>query len=124
MYDQFALENIRCWNCNNDPQMRLDIAHIIGGSGRTHDRRNILRLCRDCHRAQHGEKWPGSPPQLKLEHMLWLKRKHDIEFYDREYLKGLRIQRNFLPRARKPEGWDLRIAGFQHRPWKERERPW
>ena len=106
MYGEFACMFPYCWFCahrqNRAVLQELHIAHIIGGSGRSHDRRNILRLCRDCHRAQHGEHWPGCPPQLTLANMLWLKKRFDPEFYDREYLQSRRIKRNHLPPARMP----------------------
>lgn len=109
MYGEFAATFWFCWNCaaHGKPLtyhgLQLDIAHIIGGAGRSHDRRNIIRLCRDCHRAQHGEHWPGSPKQLTLANMLWLKKWYDPDFYDRQYVQGQRIRRGHLPPARRPE---------------------
>lgn len=105
MYSEFAALYWYCWNCahhKNIATQALDIAHIIGGPGRSHDRRNIIRLCRDCHRAQHGERWPGSPAQLTLANMLWLKKRYDPMFYDRAYLKSIRIRSGHLPPARSP----------------------
>lgn len=111
MYGEFAAMFWYCWNCAATPNrygQRMarpasDIAHIIGGPGRSHDRRNIIRLCRDCHRAQHGERWPGSPKQLTLANMLWLKKLYDEKFYDRKYLQSQRIRSGHLPPARRPE---------------------
>lgn len=106
MYEEFAQQCQSCWFCTTRHERQLvnelHIAHIIGGPGRSHDRRNIIRLCRDCHRAQHGERWPGSPPQLSLANMLWLKKTFDPIYYDRKYLQSRRIQRNHLPPARRP----------------------
>ena len=106
MYGDFASEFHYCWFCQHRRTRpvidELHIAHIIGGSGRSHDRRNIIRLCILCHKAQHGERWPGSPPQLTLANMLWLKKTFDPIYYDRAYIQSRRIQRNHLPPARRP----------------------
>lgn len=105
MYSEFAAMYWFCWSCadrNNIATQALDIAHIIGGPGRSHDRRNLIRLCRDCHRSQHGERWPGSPKQLTLANMLWLKKRYDSTFYDRKYLQSQRIRSGCLPSARRP----------------------
>lgn len=107
MYGDFASLYWFCWSCasRENPGRATpahDIAHILGGPSRSHDRRNIIRLCRDCHRAQHGEHWPGCPPQLTLANMLWLKKKFDPVHYDRKYLKSIRIRSGHLPPAR----WD------------------
>lgn len=107
MYSEFAALYWYCWHCHArgvygiGSHTPLDIAHIVGGPGRSHDRRNIIRLCRDCHRAQHGERWPGYPGPLTLANMLWLKKQYDPEFYDRAYLQSIRIRSGCLPPARR-----------------------
>ena len=74
---------------------RLEIAHIVGGSGRVADRRAINRLCAGCHMLNHGHsvRLNGALlPVLTLEHMLWLKERNDPENYDLEFIKSLRIK--------------------------------
>ena len=75
----------------------LDAAHIVGGSGRTADRRNITRLCRIHHGAQHGTLFRATrstplPRVLTLGNMCWLKQRFDTEFFDLEYIQSLRIK--------------------------------
>ena len=97
MYEQFASTFDFCWACGRLWVFGLENAHIIGGSGRTHDRRNITRLCGVCHKLAHGHTirdQDGSKlPLLKLPHLLWLKARLDPEWYDVRYLKSLRIKR-------------------------------
>ena len=38
-----------CWNRSEE----LHIHHMQQGAGRSHDRRNLLRLCRWCHDGLH-----------------------------------------------------------------------
>jgi hypothetical protein len=111
MYAKFMAAFTSCWSCGwrgefrNWMWPRLENAHIRGGEGRTHDRRNICRLCNGCHRLNTGERIVvnGEPLRnLELCHMLWLKLQFDPEFYDPEYLNSLRPRR--VP---EPESWSL-----------------
>ncbi len=104
MYQAFMLEFYRCMACGWNPEAplyrewmfgRLENAHIVGGPGRRHDRRAIVRLCAGCHRLSHGDRIVVRGlvlPTLSLENLLWLKREHDPENYDAEYLQSLRIR--------------------------------
>ena len=93
---------------------KLENAHIRGGAGRTHDRRNILRLCNGCHRLAHGERIVvfGDPlPVLTTANLLWLKAAYDPDCYDWDYLHELRPIPATEQEPRKPDDWffDVRI---------------
>lgn len=103
MYGEFAAEFERCWACwwmpgqaTGLPRLRLEIAHLVGGPGRRHDRRDIARLCSVCHLLNHGATIRGANneplPHLRLEHLLWLKRACDPDHYDLAYLQSLRVR--------------------------------
>ncbi len=104
MYSDFAETFQYCWACFSVPRsladgFRLEIAHICGGSGRSADRRNITRLCAQCHRLNHGHtiKEAGIRlPHLDLGHLLTLKLEFDPFYYDSVYLIS-RMIRNRLP---------------------------
>lgn len=101
-----------CWACGIWEYTRerqaidyprwLETHHIIRGSGRIHDRRNLARLCKLCHDLHHGHviraKGVALPP-LSLGNVLWLKSRHDT--LDREFLSDLRPKQ--LPRAARPD---------------------
>lgn len=116
MYEEFMAEWPCCMMCGwGDGRRRefrywmiprLDNAHIIGGSGRRHDRRCIVRLCAGCHRLSHGDKIKvdgRALPNFGLGEMLWLKRERDVDYFDLEYLAGLKI--GALPDIVEPHTW-------------------
>lgn len=116
MYGAFMEEFPYCWACGwsvfrsvrNRPWMkaRLENAHIRGGEGRTHDRRNLARLCNGCHQLNTGEQIRVAGellPQLELSHMAWLKEHFDPEFFSPEYLSSLRSLR--MPDPEAPPKW-------------------
>lgn len=120
MYAQFRSEYYRCWACGFDEErsrykhvyywaapVRLECAHILGGISRVHDRRNISLLCTVCHRLAHGDTIRRMDtsvlPTLSLANMLWLKKAHDPDNYDRAFLQSLRSKK--LPRALRPNPW-------------------
>ena len=102
MYKAFVSQFQHCWACRFQrlpritagfPLDRLENAHIVGGSGRRHDRRAIVRLCKLHHMISHGETFTECrSANVTLENLLWLKRHYDSENYDLEYIKGLRIK--------------------------------
>lgn len=134
--DAFAQEFTFCWACGwgggsftrrlpwRDWHIpKLDIAHIIGGSGRHHTRENITRICAGCHRLFHGDriKVHGKYlPQLTLSNLLWLKLVFDPVHYCRGYLKDIR--QRAVPRASIPKAWFqeefLRNTGLAHYAYK------
>ena len=104
-----------CWACGIDPfeprkpidrtldyPRSLETHHICGGSGRSHDRRNLARLCKLCHDVLHGAVVQLAPASLKLHHVLWLKHRHDGPL-DRRFLNTLRSRA--LPPMRTPPRW-------------------
>lgn len=116
MYAEFAAEFPQCMLCGwgMDRPWRtfrkwmipaVDNAHIIGGSGRSHDRRNIVRLCRGCHSLHHHHRIMVDGkylPFVDLEHLLWIKRAYDPEFYDLQYLIERRGRVDMDERPRRP----------------------
>ena len=103
MYTEFMIEFRRCFACRYQPLPSiesgypwvLENCHIVGNSGRTHDRRNLVRLCKLHHLISHGSTFAEClNAKLTLENMLWLKQTFDEKYYDLEYLKSLRIKRH------------------------------
>ena len=96
----FRHEFDRCWACSRRhkeyPQFeQLQNAHIIGGDGRRHDRRDLTRLCERCHGLNHHLTYREGEivlPHLELSAMLTLKQEFDPEYYDLEYLASLGIR--------------------------------
>ena len=102
MYAAFAESFQRCWACGWQAGYRewclprLENAHIVGGPGRRHDRRALVRLCEGCHRLAHGFRvvlGGTAVPTLGIRQMVWLKQEFDPEFLDVAYLMGLRVKR-------------------------------
>ena len=102
MYGDFASAFRKCWACGWRQGWRswclsnLEIAHIVGGAGRRHDRRAIVRLCNGCHLLNHGARIVVAGvrlPTLDLGHLVWLKREWDQEHLDIPYLMSLRVKR-------------------------------
>lgn len=89
---EFADEFRYCWACGRraSDSWKLDIAHILGGANRHHDRRNLSLLCHvTCHQANNrtghtvnGIAWPALP----TEALLWLKAQRDPLFFDPEWI--------------------------------------
>jgi len=117
MYRVFTVDFPFCMNCGWDGTEyrewmfhELHCAHIIGGPHRRHDRRCLVRLCQACHMLAHGAtiKVEGVKlANLSFANLLWLKRHHDIDHYDRKYLREL-LGRKTLPRISRPKvlhGW-------------------
>ena len=115
LYRNFLQEFDFCWACGRDTSYSsiptgwygiwtIDRAHIVN-QPRVEDRRAVCALCRLCHVQQHG-KHVVTPDRsihwrpLKRQHLLWLKRKFDPEFYDRLFLQRYSIRT--LPRAVAP----------------------
>lgn len=120
MYAEFTAKFPFCFACfwNRFSERRswmlneLNRAHLVGGAGRVADVRAIVMLCAGCHRLSHGDQIrfpPGHfPPQwlpnLRLEHLLWLKNKLDPENYDRNFLCQLKMVRA-IPTVRETPAW-------------------
>jgi len=101
-----------CWFCGRGKSEEpagwfgpwlIERAHIVNNP-RREDVRAVILLCSLCHRAQHGQVIVLGEPciahPLTLENMLWLKRAHDPDNYDREYLQRHYI--GALPYAKRP----------------------
>ncbi len=104
MYGNFSLVFDFCWACGFQwgqyrdwHYPRLENAHIVGGQGRRHDRRAIVRLCMGCHLLAHGDtvmdEYGDLFPQLSRANLVWLKSIYDPDHYDHDYLDGLAIGR-------------------------------
>lgn len=114
MYTEFMSDFPQCVACGwsggyRDWMLpRLENAHIRGGHARTHDRRNILRLCNGCHRLAHGERivvFGSALPELSTANMLWLKAAYDPGHYDWDYLHEIRPIPADEQSIKKPASW-------------------
>ncbi len=98
----------RCWACGDTrcpagffAPWSIERAHIVN-KPRREDRRAVIGLCSVCHRVSHGERLSGlSRVRLGVEHMLWLKRWVDTDWYDPEFLQTCSVRR--LPEPEMPE---------------------
>jgi len=100
MYAKFMLDFPFCMACGWVKYpftefgfiLKLENAHIVGGPGRRHDRRAIVRLCNRCHRLSHGDRivWCGEQiPVMTQGNLVYLKSVCDKEWYDKEYLDSI-----------------------------------
>lgn len=93
----FAAAFDRCAVCHwpeSDSRRRLEIHHLMGGSARKHDRRNLLRLCSQCHGIYHGGKLFGNFPDIDKRILLGCKRDEDPDHYDPSFLAGLKHRKH------------------------------
>lgn len=103
MYEAFCRRFTFCWACGwrwqeccDNIRYRLECAHIVGGPGRRHDRRAIVRLCTGCHLLAHGArvKFYGEyAPMLTIWNLTQLKQQFDPANYDPPYIQSLRTAR-------------------------------
>ena len=116
MYADFAEAFPKCWACGWQSGFRdwclprLEIAHIVGGPGRRHDRRALSRLCEGCHRLAHGARivLAGvTVPTLDIRNLVGLKLEFDPEHYDVPYLMSLRVKRAEQLEPQELPGWFL-----------------
>lgn len=133
MFAEFSSDYRLCWACGIpdgqrdtliDHPRNLERAHIIGGAGRVHDRRNLARLCAMCHRLHHGDtirRPNGKPlPNLRFDHLLWLQYRFE-GYIDRKFLRSIRISQ-FIPRPCIVPAWHLaqfrKWQGCEHSQWR------
>lgn len=89
----------------------IERSHIVH-CPRIIDRRLVVLLCSLCHQSGFHRRRvvtkerPLNWPMLIVDHLLWLKKTFDPEYYDREFIKQFSVQR--LPRAVKPPACYLR----------------
>lgn len=100
--DQFTFCAV-CWSRSS-----LHIHHLVGGAGRKHDRRNLLRLCMWCHEGLHA----GGRSNLSKGMCLTAKREVDDGHYDPEFLASLRLRRHL---GYGPEPYPDRVLWFRRR---------
>lgn len=74
-----------CWLCQSRPW--TDLAHLVGGAGRSDERCNLLVLCRECHERNH---FCGGARRIHLGHLLFLKHARDPDYYDLARVLALR----------------------------------
>lgn len=114
-YDQMLVEITKpwCWACGRGTAYAdrprdwfgpwlIERAHIVNKPRRC-DRRSVVLLCSACHKAGHHQERIRIDGELlvriELEHMLWMKRERDPEYYDRAFLQQQSVR--ILPMARK-----------------------
>jgi len=103
-----------CWSCGaggSDAPKKwhgpflIERAHIVN-KPRVEDRRAVVLLCSLCHRQEHGSDVSAygrkSKSGLELPELLWLKRRFDPKYFDREFLSKHCVGK--LPRAQRPVG--------------------
>tara|TARA_R100000742_G_C4278616_1_gene101682 strand:- start:1040 stop:1423 length:384 start_codon:yes stop_codon:yes gene_type:complete len=97
-----------CWACGSRRKpswyhlpFSIERAHIVN-KPRLKDRRCVVFLCSVCHRVQEGERFSvDDRVRVTLANMLWLKQKHDPEFYDLEFMQHCSV--SILPLPEKYE---------------------
>jgi hypothetical protein len=97
LFQEFAAAFDRCAVCHwpeSDPRRRLEIHHLMSGSARKHDRRNLLKLCSQCHGIYHGGKIFGNFPDIDKRILLGAKRDEDPDHYDPRFLAELRHRKH------------------------------
>ena len=77
--------------CDFGQWAALHVHHLVGGAGRKHDRRNLLRLCWRCHEGLHSG---GVGYEVTAGVCLTLKRLVDPGHYDPEFLASLKHKRH------------------------------
>ena len=96
-----------CWLC--DSFSELQIHHICGRRGKDpHDRRNLFRICDNCHRLYHD----GSKTEryIDMSHVLYCKKYCDSDFYDPSFLASLRGRKHLGYEPVRPDWWEYSIA--------------
>jgi hypothetical protein len=83
-----------CWWPESDGRRKLDIHHLVQGAGRKHDRRNLLRLCENCHTVFHSGSKVTGLPDVNRGILLACKHECDPEYYDPEYLASLKRKKH------------------------------
>lgn len=95
-----------CWGCGNNhyaprwwyAPWLIERAHIVN-KPRKKDRRSVILLCSECHKETHLKPFSegqGLKP-ITMGNMIWLKKKFDPWFYDRNFLGKCHIGK--LPKA-------------------------
>lgn len=120
----FAAANPCCWACGiadgEFPPPEIDyprhlVIHHILKPGRIHAAWNLARLCSLCHDLAEGLRVAVVVrgrrrilPRLTLANVLYLKRQHDRQQYDRRELQEHTRAGRRLPRPARPAAWFLR----------------
>ena len=88
-----------CWACGTRRKpswyhlpFSIERAHIVN-QPRLLDRRCVVLLSSICHRVQEGERFSSDDRnQLSTANMLWLKKEHDPDFFDLEFLQKCSVR--------------------------------
>lgn len=91
--DVFALEQTRCAICGDGERIYdgLEIHHISGRSSpQRNDRRNLLRVHATCHERCLTNPTDGLDIVARFERVMEWKRMSDPEFYDPQFVRGLK----------------------------------
>ena len=85
---KWASTRLRCYfdrqNCHSNVGMHTH--HIVGGSGRSDEACNLIRVCAYCHRRIHRTE----RPVITLYDVLMAKLDHDPKEYDLDRIEELR----------------------------------
>jgi len=126
---EFAEKHLHCWACGwpssvygyvQDFAKWLEIHHIVK-LNRVHATWNLSRLCDQCHQLAefHTVRNPKTErpmPYLKMQHILWLKRRFDKDNWSRSDLQSKALAK--LPPAKRPSMFFQRsYYSMQRRPW-------
>lgn len=114
-----------CWYCGRGAMdgpfqpFLIERAHIVN-KPRVEDVRAVMLLCSLCHRRQHGAiiVSPKIEPfkELTLQNMLWLKKYHDPDNYDRQWLQD--HHDSLLPQAARPSKYfEQHYKARRGQPW-------
>lgn len=83
-----------CWS-----RHRLETHHMVQGTGRQHDRFQLVRLCQRCHMALHS----GGPFKVTKGMVLTAKREQDPDYFDPKAMAAMK-HREALPYGLEPLG--------------------
>lgn len=106
-YAEFREVHTWCWACGRDkkppkwyePWLPNERAHIVN-KPRVEDVRAVVSLCTICHRISHWERFAHfkEPSQLTTGDLIRLKREHDPDNYDPEFLQRHSVRKLCFPR--------------------------
>jgi hypothetical protein len=110
LYRLFREEHAACWICKREAWQKprwwagpylIERMHIVN-KPRVEDVRVIIAACTLCHRIEHGERFRNagdfSREPLTIEQLCEVKREHDPDNYDPEFIQKHSIRRLEFPK--------------------------
>lgn len=102
-----------CWACGRGPSFQdqppwwhanwVIHRHHVVRQPRRRDRRAVILLCPVCHEQTHGAQFPADQkPPLTLAQQLFLKKQHDLRFFDPAFLSRNHVGQ--IPEPSPPPG--------------------